>query len=89
MSDSDSGLVSTSGPPVDHNEIQTKMDTLRDEIRREIKKELKMKEGLENLRRALGTGGLIYVTNISGIYSHQLKDQFFAIFGTNVYEISQ
>ena len=52
MSDSDSGV---SGPPsVDHNEIQTKMDTLRDEIRREIKKELKMKEGLENLRRALG-----------------------------------
>ena len=52
MSDSDS----VDRTPVDHNEIQTKMDTLRDEIRREIKKELKMKEGLENLRRALGKG---------------------------------
>lgn len=36
------------------SEIQAKMDGLREEIRKEIKKELKMKEGLENLRRALG-----------------------------------
>ena len=65
MSDSgDSQPISPDG----HNEIQTKMDTLREEIRKgkhfhknhklkvilEIKKELKMKEGLENLRRALG-----------------------------------
>ena len=74
MSDSDSGLVSTSGPPVDHNEIQTKMDTLRDEIRREIKKELKMKEGLENLRRALGTGGLIFVKIFSGIEVQMVRN---------------
>jgi len=51
MSDSgDSSTMTFEG----QNEIQTKMDSLREDIRKEIKKELKMKEGLENLRRALG-----------------------------------
>jgi len=51
---SDSGESTPAISQEGHNEIQTKMDTLREEIRKEIKKELKMKEGLENMRRALG-----------------------------------
>ncbi|CBY37594.1 unnamed protein product, partial [Oikopleura dioica] len=39
------------------NAIQGKMDSMREDIRKEIKKELKMKNGFENLRKALSEKG--------------------------------
>ncbi|CAG5098870.1 Oidioi.mRNA.OKI2018_I69.XSR.g16048.t2.cds [Oikopleura dioica] len=59
--------MSTSEPPSidslfeltieNQNAIQGKMDSMREDIRKEIKKELKMKNGFENLRKALSEKG--------------------------------
>lgn len=44
-------------PDMSSDAVQEKLKELEEQIKREIQKELKMKEGAENMRRAVQAGG--------------------------------